>query len=129
MKKAGNHRILTYFIAAIWLINGLICKVLNFVPRHQEIVSRILGSNHARLLTLLIGVSEIIMAAWILSGIWKRLNAITQILVVIAMNALEFILVPNLLLWGKANAIFALLFILIIYYNEFHINQKWALQS
>ena len=50
-------------------------------------------------------------------------------LVIATMNILEFIIVPNLLLWGRANALFAFLFILVIYYNEFHINQKLALQS
>ncbi len=113
----------------VWLINGLLCKVLNLVPRHQEIVARILGNNHSRLLTLLIGLSEMIMAIWILSGILTRLNAITQILVIATMNTLEFILVPDLLLWGKANAVFAFIFILLIYYNEFHLNKELALQA
>jgi uncharacterized membrane protein YphA (DoxX/SURF4 family) len=118
------HKLLTYFIAAVWLINGLFCKVLNLVPRHQQIVARILGEEHARLLTFLIGFSEIVMAVWILSAIKTRLNAITQILVIAAMNTLEFFLVPDLLLWGRGNAVFAFLFIVIIYCNEFLLNKK-----
>jgi len=118
------HKLLTYFIAAVWLINGLFCKVLNMVPRHQQIVARILGEENARLLTFLIGLSEIVMAVWILSGIKTRLNAIIQILVIAAMNTLEFFLVPDLLLWGKGNAVFAFLFIVIIYCNEFLLNKK-----
>jgi uncharacterized membrane protein YphA (DoxX/SURF4 family) len=102
--------------------------VLNFVPRHQEIVASILGSDYAQLLTLLIGLSEIGMAIWILSGVYTRLNAATQILIITIMNILEFILVPELLLWGKANAFFAFLFILLIYYKEFHFNKRIALQ-
>jgi uncharacterized membrane protein YphA (DoxX/SURF4 family) len=94
------------------------------VPRHQQIVARILGYEHARLLTFLIGLSEIVMAVWILSGIKTRLNAITQILVIAAMNTLEFFLVPDLLLWGRGNAVFAFLFIIIIYCNEFLLNKK-----
>lgn len=124
-----KHQLLTYFIASVWLINGLFCKVLNLVPRHQEIVSQILGNTHSRLLTVLIGVSETLMALWILSRIWPRINAVTQILVIAAMNSLEFLLVPDLLLWGRLNAVFAFLFILIIYYNEFRINKKLALQE
>jgi len=118
------HKLLTYFIATVWLINGLFCKVLNMVPRHQQIVARILGEEHARLLTLLIGLSEIVMAIWILSGIKTRLNAVTQILVIGAMNTLEFFLVADLLLWGRGNALFAFLFIVIIYCNEFLLNKK-----
>ncbi|WP_420459075.1 hypothetical protein [Neolewinella sp.] len=39
-------------LALIWLTNGLYCKVLNLVPRHQEIVAAILGPAHARELTV-----------------------------------------------------------------------------
>ena len=122
-------QLLNYFIAAVWIINGLFCKVLNLVPRHQEIVARILGNDHARLLTIAIGISETAMAAWILSGIKRRLNAITQIIIIATMNALEFILVPDLLLWGRFNALFALLFILLIFYNEFYGRNKLAQQT
>ena len=118
------YTILNYFIATVWLINGLFCKVLNFVPRHQEIVARILGNDHSRTLTILIGVSEIIMAVWILSGFKSRLNAITQIIIVASMNILEFILVPDLLLWGHYNSLFAFIFILLIYFNEFYLKLK-----
>jgi len=118
------HKLLNYFIAIVWIANGLFCKVLNLVPRHQQIVGQILGEEHSRPLTLLIGVSEIGMAIWILSGFWTRINAVTQILVIATMNILEFVLVPNLLLWGKANSIFAFMFIVLIYYNEFYLNRK-----
>ena len=116
--------ILNYSIALVWLANGLFCKVLNLIPRHQEIVAAILGQEHARLLTISIGISEILMAIWILSGIKSRLNALLQIAVIAVMNTLEFILVPGLLLWGRFNALFALLLILVIYYHEFHLKPK-----
>jgi hypothetical protein len=124
MTTRRKHQILTFLIAIVWLINGLVCKVLNLVPRHQEIVASILGDNHSRLLTVLIGLLEIAMAMWILSGLWVRLNAKIQILVIATMNTLEFLLVPDLLLWGKLNSLWAFLFILLIYYNEFHLNKK-----
>ncbi|HEY5773646.1 MAG TPA: DoxX-like family protein [Chitinophagaceae bacterium] len=122
-------QLLNYFIAAVWIINGLFCKVLNLVPRHQEIVARILSNDHARLLTIAIGVSEIAMAIWILSGVRRRLNAIAQIIIIATMNTLEFILVPDLLLWGRFNALFAFLFILLIFYNEFYAKKKLAQQT
>jgi len=118
------NNILNWFITLVWFINGFICKVLNLVPRHQEIVARITGNEQSRTFTLLIGLSEIVMAGWILSGKWSRVNAITQIVVIAVMNTLEFILVPDLLLWGRFNALFALLFIILIYYNEFHLKRK-----
>ncbi|HEX6169153.1 MAG TPA: DoxX-like family protein [Chitinophagaceae bacterium] len=129
MTYRNIHLLLTYFIATVWLINGLFCKVLNLAPRHQEIVASILGNEHSRLLTVLIGISEIMMTIWIISCYQSRLNAIIQILVIATMNTLEFLLVPDLLLWGKANAIFAFLFILLIYYNEFRLNKNLSLQA
>ena len=120
------HKILTYFIATVWVANGLFCKVLSFVPRHEEIVQAIINVDKpsAYFLTFIIGVSELIMAVWILSNYKTKINAITQIIVVATMNTLEFFLVPNLLLWGKLNSLFALIFILVVYYNEFYLNKQ-----
>lgn len=126
MSNVTKHKLLNYFIATVWIANGLFCKVLNLVPRHQEIVARILGNENSRLLTVLIGLSEIGMAVWILSEKWPRRSAIAQIIIVATMNTLEFFLVPDLLLWGKANSLFAFLFILLIYYNEFRLYKKIA---
>jgi hypothetical protein len=119
MNRTTTRRFLTYGIAAVWIGMGLFCKVLNLVPRHQEIVARILGSGYAPVLTQAIGVGEIAMAAWTLSGIRPRLNAVTQIMVVGAMNVLEFILAPDLLLWGRFNAVYAAMFMSVVGYNEF----------
>jgi uncharacterized membrane protein YphA (DoxX/SURF4 family) len=124
MTKATIHKILTILIALVWLANGLLCKVLNLVPRHQQIVGRILGETHAGLLTKLIGVSEILMAVWIISGIKSRLNAMAQMIIIGLMNCIEFVLAPDLLLWGKANSVFAFIFIALIYYNEFKLRKK-----
>ena len=123
------HKILNSLIATVWIANGLFCKVLNLVPRHQEIIGRILGNEYAGLFTKLIGSSEILMAVWIISGIKTRLNAMTQIGIVAIMNVIEFLLVPDLLLWGKANSMFALLFILVTYYNEFVLRKKLAYKT
>ena len=123
MKEASKHQILNFLIASVWFINGVFCKVFNLVPRHQEIVGKILGNDHAKLFTLWIGIFEAALAIWILTKLFSKLNAFVQILLVAFMNTLEFILVPNLLLWGRANAFFALLFILLIFYNEFGLNK------
>lgn len=124
MKNKQLSIILTYVIAFVWVANGLFCKVLNLVPRHQEIVARILGDDYARPLTFLIGISEVIMSIWILSGYKSKWNTWTQIGVVGLMNTLEFILVPDLLLWGKLNSVFALMFILVVYFQEFKLRSK-----
>ncbi len=118
------YRIIRYFIALVWLINGLFCKLLNFVPRHEEIVRRILGGDYSVFLTRSIGAAEICMTIWILSGIQKKLNAVVQIVIVASMNIIEFFLAPDLLLFGKGNAVFAAAFIAVIYANEFYLNRK-----
>jgi hypothetical protein len=118
------NSVVTFCIAIVWIANGLFCKVLNLVPRHAEIVARIIGEDYSGPLTVLIGCSEIVMAIWILSGFKSRINALTQIVVVGTMNILEFMLASDLLLWGKLNALFAFLFVLVVYFNEFYLNKK-----
>lgn len=126
MTSKQSHTIITLFIAAVWLVNGLFCKILNYVPRHEEIVGAILSLDRpsAYFMTKIIGFSEILMAIWVLTGIKARWNAIAQIMIIASMNLLEFILVSDLLLWGSFNAIFAFIFILIIYYNTFIVTKK-----
>ncbi len=118
------HRVLNFGIALVWGINGLFCKILNLVPRHQQIVAKVLGAELSKILTIAIGIAEIAMAIWIISRIWSKLTATLQIIVVAVMNLLEFILVPELLLWGRFNIMFAALFIFIVYYNEFVLGKK-----
>ena len=117
------HRALRYLIALVWLVNGLFCKVLMLVPRHAAIVARILGPTYANPLTRLIGLAEIGMALWVMSEIKSRWCALAQIALILSMNALEAWLAPDLLLWGRANAIFAALFCLLIYYHTFRAAQ------
>jgi uncharacterized membrane protein YphA (DoxX/SURF4 family) len=116
--------ILTYLVAFVWLVNGLFCKVLNLVPRHQEIVARILGDSYAPLLTILIGFSEILICLWILSKIKSRWCAITQIIIVVMMNSIEFLFAKDLLLFGSLNAFFSFLFCCAVFATEFVLVRK-----
>lgn len=124
--KTIAYLLLTYLISLVWLANGLFCKVLNLVPRHQQIVETILGvdAGTARVLTLLIGLSEVIMAIWILTQWKSKLNAFLQMSIVAAMNIMEFVLAPDLLLWGRLNSLFAFLFILLVYYHGFVLGKQ-----
>lgn len=110
---------LTLFIASVWLVNGLICKLLNLVPRHQLIVARILGPAHATAFTRIIGILEIGICAWVLSGIWPATCTWLQILLVAVMNIIEFFLARDLLLFGRVNALIAAFLIFLIYFNAF----------
>lgn len=113
-----GHPVLRYSIALVWLINGVWCKVLSHVPRHEAIVAAILGGTYASGFTLAIGLAELVMALWIISGRKRRLNAFTQIMVIMSMNILEFLVVPELLLWGRLNLVFAAGLCWVIYWND-----------
>ena len=123
MTNRNKNKILNWLIAAVWIANGLLCKVLGLVPRHEQIVATILGEEYSRSMTILIGASEIVMAAWIISRYKAKLNSVAQMAIVAIMNILEFILVPELLLWGRMNSLFAFIFIALVYYNEFVLNK------
>jgi uncharacterized membrane protein YphA (DoxX/SURF4 family) len=110
-----SGKLLTYLIAVVWLANGLFCKVLNLVPRHRQIVARILGEAYATPLTTLIGLAEIGMMVWVLSGLWRRQCGYVQIGVVLLMNVIEFWLARDLLLFGPFNLLIAIGFTGIVY--------------
>ena len=105
-------------LGALWFVNGLPCKVLDLVPRHEQIVVRVLGPEYARTLTVLIGILEVCMALWVWSRIKPRLCAVTQIATIGSMNVIEFVLAPDLLLWGRANLLFATLLVVLIARSE-----------
>ncbi|MCR6642852.1 MAG: DoxX-like family protein [Sporocytophaga sp.] len=120
MKKLPFFRYaLNICIALVWLINGLFCKLLNMVPRHQEIVGRILGDDHTFLITKAIGAGELLIVFWILSRIKSKWCSIAQIGLVITMNIIEAILAPDLLLFGRGNLFVAFVFVIVVYMNEF----------
>lgn len=108
------HLVARLCFAAVWLVNGLWCKVLGGVPRHEEIVARILGAEHADPLTRLIGGAEIVFAIWILSGLRRRWSAWTQIAAVMTMNVIEAALAPDLLLFGRFNLFVALAYVSVV---------------
>lgn len=122
MRRVSLHKILTILISLIWLVNGLFCKLLGLVPRHEMIIARILGAEYSFVAAKIIGILEILMSFWVLSRKYSRLNAIVQIVIVITMVTIEVILVPDLLLFGRFNIAFILIFIALIYYTEFVVN-------
>lgn len=124
MTKVKLYNYLNFFFSLVWIINGLFCKVLNLEPRHQEIVSKILGNEYSQISTVIIGFLEVLMAVWIVLRLFPKFNAILQIIIIAIMNIIEFFAVPDLLLWGKFNIIFAGFFIALIYYKEFILKKE-----
>lgn len=109
-------------IAIVWIVNGLFCKLLNGVPRHGQIVSRILGPTYAAPLTRIIGFLEVLMAVWVLSGIKSRWCTLSQIVLIGIMNILEFFMAGDLLLFGPLNIVFAAIFIILLYIHGYRLS-------
>src|SRR5260370_34982046 len=76
-------------LGGIWLHEGAWAKILDRDPSHREIVSRLPGmdAGRARAATTAIGVMEVGMAAWVLSGRRPRTCAAAQTVLMAVFNA------------------------------------------
>lgn len=73
-------------IAAVWLYEGLWCKVLGGSPHQASVASGICGGD-GRAALVAVGVGECVIAAWVLSARKPRLAAVAQTALLAAMNA------------------------------------------
>ena len=81
--------LLRFAVAAVWLYEGLWCKVLGRVPEQKAIVEAVpyLGPVRAPVLLRALGVVESVLAVWVLSG-WEPLwAAVVQTGLLVGMNA------------------------------------------
>ena len=76
-------------LAAVWMHQGLWAKIMDGDTSHGEIVGRIPGMTRpaARGLTVAIGVVEVGMALWVLSGRRPRVCAAVQTGLMAGFNA------------------------------------------
>jgi hypothetical protein len=75
-------------VAAVWLYEGLWCKVLGRERRQLQIVEAVpyFGPRVGALFLKTLGVGEIGVALWVLSGIAPGPCALAQTLLLIALN-------------------------------------------
>lgn len=75
-------------IALVWFYQGLWCKLLGGVPRHEAVVGAVpfIGAGAARSVLIVLGLAECCIAAWVMSGRRMRDAAIAQTALLIAMN-------------------------------------------
>jgi hypothetical protein len=85
-------------VAVVWIVFGLVFKLLRAVPRHERIVARILGERAAPVLTRLIGAGECFVGTWMLSGVLLPWCALAQTALIVTMNAIELRKARDLLL-------------------------------
>jgi hypothetical protein len=83
-------------VAAVWLYEGLWCKLLGREPRQIQVVESVpwLGSRIAPAFLNLLGVAEVGLALWSLGGIAPFACAGAQTLLLVTLNA-------NGLLWAR----------------------------
>lgn len=76
-------------VAAVWLYEGLWCKLFARGPGQLEVVQAvpILGSRRGRRFLLLLGSVELGIALWVLSGWLPGLCALAQTLLLVALNS------------------------------------------
>ncbi|MES2476259.1 MAG: DoxX-like family protein [Verrucomicrobiota bacterium] len=110
------HKLLTIFIGSVWVFHGLYSKISNGIPRHRQIVERILGEGIAESATLAIGLLEIGLGLWIFSGFQRRTCALMQTLALVSMNFLEILLAKDLLISASGMVALNLGFIALIWY-------------
>jgi len=92
------HLVAQIGIGSVWVFHGLYSKILNGIPRHRLIVGRILGTERAGIATKAIGLLELLLGAWAITGWHPVWCASVQTAALIVMNALEILLARELLI-------------------------------
>ncbi|MEM1059365.1 MAG: DoxX-like family protein [Verrucomicrobiota bacterium] len=102
--------------AGVWFFFGFVLKVLGAEPRHEAIVAAVLGSAVAGPATVLVGLGEIVLGVWVLSGWRPRICAAAQTAAILAMNTLELIFAQELLLSPIGMVLANTLFLSAVWY-------------
>ena len=85
-------------IASVWFLFGLIFKALGALPRHRQIVVRVVGAERADGVLWLVALAEISIGLWVLIGRALPLCAAVQTVLIATMNFLELRRARELLL-------------------------------
>ena len=87
--RVDVHTAATLGVAAVWLHQGLWCKVMRGCPSHHAIVASVpgIGDDRARVFELALGLVEGGVASWLLTGRSHYRTALVQTLLVAGMNA------------------------------------------
>jgi uncharacterized membrane protein YphA (DoxX/SURF4 family) len=83
-------------VAAVWLYEGLWCKLLRGEPREFEVVKAVprYGPRFGAPFLMALGVVEVTLAVWVLTGVAPLLCAIAQTVLLVSLNA-------NGLIWAR----------------------------
>jgi len=83
-------------VAAVWLYEGLWCKLLGRESRQVDVVSAVprLGPLFGATFLKLLGAVEVALALWVLSGAYSGACAVVQAALLVTLNA-------NGLVWAR----------------------------
>jgi uncharacterized membrane protein YphA (DoxX/SURF4 family) len=83
-------------VAAVWLYEGLWCKILGRVQSQVAVVTAVprLGPRFGLLFLKALGIGEVAIAVWVMAGIAPGTCAIVQTALLVVLNA-------NGLLWAR----------------------------
>ncbi len=83
-------------IAAVWLYEGLWCKILGRVHSQVQVVTAVprLGPRFGMVFLKMLGVTEAALALWVMVGFAPGLCAIVETALLVVLNA-------NGLLWAR----------------------------
>lgn len=83
-------------VAAVWLYEGLWCKLLGRMPSQMQVVTAVprLGRRFGPPFLKTLGVVEVALAIWVLSGFAAGACAIVETVLLVVLNA-------NGLLWAR----------------------------
>jgi uncharacterized membrane protein YphA (DoxX/SURF4 family) len=84
-----DPKLIRLSIALVWLYQGLWCKILGGMPRHEAVIAAapFIGPASARTALIALGLAECCIAAWVISGQRMRQAALAQTVLLLAMNA------------------------------------------
>ena len=85
-------------VAFVWLTFGLLFKALGAVPRHRQIVARVVGIDRAAAVLWLVATAETGLGLWMLAGRFLPWCVGAQTLFILTMNTLELRHARDLLL-------------------------------
>ena len=91
----------TAVVTSVWFFHGLFNKLLHFSPRHLEIVQSVpgLAGSRGEVALAAIGLAEVGIALWVLSGATAGVCAAVQTVLLLSMNVVELSVARSLLLW------------------------------
>ena len=85
-------------VALVWIVFGLVFKTLGVVPRHRQIVARVVGDERARTVLALVAIGEMGLGLWMVYGRYLVICVGIQTLAIATMNFLELRHARDLLL-------------------------------